>query len=114
MSAINDAYVSITENSRNYSPKIPLRISGIYPNPSYGNLLVNINNLPARNAVLNIYNILGQNVFSRKITSQSKADRSISLDLGSFEGQSTGSGMFFIQIQSASEQAVKKCIIIKN
>lgn len=114
MSAINDAYVSITENSRNYSPKIPLRISGIYPNPSYGNLLVNINNLPAGNAVLNIYNILGQNVFSRKITSQSKADRSISLDLGSLEGHSTGSGMFFIQIQSASEQAVKKCIIIKN
>ena len=58
LSALSDIHMSIVESQSNFGPKIPLSISGIYPNPSYGNLLVNIDNFSSGDATLNIYNIL--------------------------------------------------------
>ena len=114
LSALSDIHMSIVENQSNFGPKIPLSISGIYPNPSYGNLLVNIDNFSSGDATLNIYNILGQNIFSQKISNLSYGNRSIDLDLSTLGGHKIGSGMFFIQIKTTTEQAVKKCLILKK
>ena len=114
LSALSDIHMSIVESQSNFGPKIPLSISGIYPNPSYGNLLVNIDNFSSGDATLNIYNILGQNIFSQKISNLSYGSRSIDLDLSTLGGHKIGSGMFFIQIKTTTEQAVKKCLILKK
>ena len=91
-----------------------MRINGIYPNPSYGRLQLDIERYPGGDASVEIYNILGQNVLSKKIKNISSGRRFIDLDLSHMNGILTGSGMFFIQIKTQTEQAVKKCIILKN
>jgi len=36
------------------------------------------------------------------------------LDLNTMKGIPTGSGMFFVRIETLKEQVVKKCVILKN
>ena len=43
-----------------------------------------------------------------------KGKHFINLDLGHLNGMVTGSGMFLVRIRTQTEQAVKKCIILKN
>lgn len=112
--AMSDEYLGATESIVNNIPRIPMRINGIYPNPSYGRLQLDIERYPGGDASVEIYNILGQNVLSKKIKNISSGRRFIDLDLSHMNGILTGSGMFFIQIKTQTEQAVKKCIILKN
>ena len=91
-----------------------MRISGIYPNPSYGRLQLDVENFPGGDASIQIFNILGQNVLSKNFKDIISGRHFMNLDLGHMKGRITGSGMFFIRIQTKTEQAVKKCIILKK
>jgi len=112
--AMSDEYLGIKVSNGNIAPRIPMRISGIYPNPSLGRFQINIDNSPGGNASVEIFNILGQNVLSEKFQNISTGKHFIDLDLSHMNGMLTSSGMFFIRIQTQTEQAVKKCIILKN
>ena len=112
--AISDEYLASSEIKSNTLPKIPMRIKGIYPNPSYGRLQLDIENFPGGEASIQIFNILGQNVLSKNFKDIISGRHFMNLDLSHMQGRLTGSGMFFIRIQTKTEQAVKKCIILKN
>ena len=112
--AIEDNYLRTQNIHRNSSPNIPLTISGIYPNPSYGRFNVDLKNFPGGSASIQVYNLLGQNIFNQSIDNLSKGDRLVGLDLRTINSGMIGSGMFFLKIQTQNEQAVKKCILLKN
>ena len=111
---IFDNYLDTKSSVINNIPKIPMKINGLYPNPSFGKLQINIDNYPGGEAKVNIFNILGQNIFSRKINNIPSGKQNLNLDLNHVDGLSTSAGMYFIKIQTQKEQAVKKCIILKN
>jgi len=112
--AMSDEYLGTKVANGNIAPRIPMRISGIYPNPSLGRFQINIDNSPGGDAFVEIFNILGQNVLSQNFQNISSGKHFIDLDLSHMNGILTSSGMFFIRIQTQTEQAVKKCIILKN
>ena len=110
--SLYDSYLDIQSTNTNSTPKIPMRINGIFPNPSFGKLQVNVDNYPGGSATLNIYNLLGQNILSKNINNLPYGKHYIELDLNN--GLAASTGMYFIRIQTQKEQAVKKCIILKN
>ena len=109
-----DEYLDIKEISGNYSPKIPLRISGLFPNPSKGSFTFDLLNFSGGNASVNIFNLLGQKIFHNNFQGLSKGKHSIQIDLNRDSGLFASSGVYFIRIETKNQQAVKKCIILKN
>lgn len=109
-----DEYLDIKEISGNYSPKIPLRISGLFPNPSKGSFTFDLLNFSGGNASVNIFNLLGQKIFHNNFQGLSKGKQSIQINLNRESGLFASSGVYFIRIETKNEQAVKKCIILKN
>ena len=63
--------------------------------------------------MLKIFNILGQEVFSKKINMK-PGSKNFVLDLQHNNDIKYGSGMYFIQIESNNKRAIKKCVILKN
>ena len=112
--SISDEYLSSVESVTNTFPQIPMRISGVYPNPSVGRFQISVDHYPGGNALIEVFNLLGQNILTQKYQNTSKGKHFINLDLGLLNGMTTGSGMFFVKIRTQKEQAVKKCIILKN
>ena len=109
-----DEYLDIKEISGNYSPKIPLRISGLFPNPSKGSFTFDLLNFSGGSASVNIFNLLGQKIFHNNFQGLSKGKQSIQIDLNRDSGLFASSGVYFIRIETKNQQAVKKCIILKN
>ncbi len=109
-----DEYLNIKEISGNYSPKIPLRISGLFPNPSKGSFTFDLLNFSGGNASVNIFNLLGQKIFHNNFQGLSKGKQSIQINLNRDSGLFASSGVYFIRIETKNQQAVKKCIILKN
>jgi hypothetical protein len=111
--AIDDGYLNISSQKTNSLPTIPLRISSIYPNPSNGRFQVNTDSEIGAVSKVKIFNILGQEIYSKQLKLVS-GEKNILLDIRNFDGLNTGSGMFFVQIESQKKQAIQKCVIIKN
>ena len=109
-----DEYLDIKEISGNYSPKIPLRISGLFPNPSKGSFTFDLLNFSGGSASVNIFNLLGQKIFHNNFQGLRKGKQSIQIDLNRDSGLFASSGVYFIRIETKNQQAVKKCIILKN
>ncbi len=112
--AMSDEYLDIKSHTRNQIPRLQLKIAGIYPNPSFGRFQMDLSQFPGGNATVNIYNLLGQNVYTRKFNNLLSGKQSIELGPLNMDGRSLGSGMFFVTIQTINEKAVKKCVILKN
>ena len=49
-----------------------------------------------------------------KLSPDNYGDHRIMLDLNDLNGFPIGSGVYFIQLESSKEQAIKKCIILRN
>ena len=111
--AIDDGYLDISSQKTNSLPIIPLRISSIYPNPSNGIFQVNMDSEIGAVSKVKVFNILGQEIYSKQLKLVS-GEKNILLDIRNFNGLNTGSGMFFVQIESQKKQAIQKCVIIKN
>ncbi len=109
-----DEYLEIKEVSANYTPKIPLRVSGLFPNPSRGNFQFDLLNFSGGSATVNIFNLLGQRIFTNTLLELDKGKHSIQIDLNRENGLLASSGVYFIRIETKNEQAIKKCIILKN
>ena len=109
-----DEYLDIKEISGNYSPKILLRISGLFPNPSKGSFTFDLLNFSGGSASVNIFNLLGQKIFHNNFQGLSEGKQSIQINLNRDSGLFASSGVYFIRIETKNQQAVKKCIILKN
>lgn len=110
---VQDDFLSILNHSSNKIPSIPLKINTISPNPSNGRLQIDLNQNFSGTEQLKIFNILGQEVFSKKINMK-PGSKNFVLDLQHNNDIKYGSGMYFIQIESNNKRAIKKCVILKN
>ena len=52
--SISDEYLKIAEAATNSSPRIQMRISGVYPNPSIGRFQISIDHSPGGDAVIEV------------------------------------------------------------
>ncbi len=112
--SINDEYLGITESAGGFSPKIPMKINGLYPNPSNGRFQMDLTNFPGGKATIRIFNLLGQEIQSFDLKKLSPGRQFIDLNLNNLNGRPMSSGMLFVRIETATQQLVKKCIILKN
>ena len=111
---VYDNYLGIEENNGKNMPKIPLEIHSLFPNPSYGKFQLGLSNFTGGEAVVTVFNLLGQNILSKSFSDLRPGSHQIRLDLNDLNGLPLGSGVYFIQFESLKEQAIKKCIILKN
>ena len=111
---VYDNYLGIEENNSKNMPKIPLKIHSLFPNPSYGKFQLGLSNFTGGEAVVTVFNLLGQNILSKSFSDLRPGSHQIRLDLNDLNGLPLGSGVYFIQFESLKEQAIKKCIILKN
>ena len=111
---VYDNYLGIEKNSSKNMPKIPLKIHSLFPNPSYGKFQLGLSNFTGGEAVVTVFNLLGQNILSKSFSDLRPGSHQIRLDLNDLNGLPLGSGVYFIQFESLKEQAIKKCIILKN
>ena len=111
---VYDNYLGIEENNSKNIPKIPLKIHSLFPNPSYGKFQLGLSNFTGGEAVITVFNLLGQNILSKSFSDLRPGSHQIRLDLNDLNGLPLGSGVYFIQFESLKEQAIKKCIILKN
>ena len=112
--SILDEYLDIVESSGTISPKIPMTITGIYPNPSHGRFQLDIANYPGGNGSIRIFNILGQEIKSFDLQKLSAGRHYFDLNLNNINGRPMSSGMVFVRVESGNEQFVKKFIILKK
>ena len=104
-----------TDKIINYNnPKIPLQINNIYPNPSNGKFRMSVSGNIDKDSRITVFNILGQQIKSFKLNNLRKGKQFIDFNFNSLNGKSSVSGMIFLRLETKKEQAVKKCIIIKN
>ena len=111
---VYDNYLGIEENISKNMPKIPLKIHSLFPNPSYGKFQLGLSNFAGGKAVVTVFNLLGQNILTKSFSDLRPGSHQIRLDLNDLNGLPQGSGIYFIQLESLKEQAIKKCIILKN
>ena len=112
--SILDEYLDIVESSGTISPKIPMTITGIYPNPSHGRFQLDIANYPGGNGSIRIFNILGQEIKSFDLQKLASGRHYFDLNLNNINGRPMSSGMVFVRVESGNEQFVKKFIILKR
>ena len=112
--SVYDNYLGIEENNSKNMPKIPLKIHSLFPNPSYGKFQLGLSNFAGGEAVVTVFNLLGQNILTKSFSDLRPGSHQIRLDLNDLNGLPLGSGVYFIQFESLKEQAIKKCIILKN
>ena len=112
--SIIDEYLEVSELVNNSFPKIPMKINSIYPNPSNGKFQMDLVNYPGGQIKVRIFNILGQELLSQTYQNLIGSRQFIDLDLNNIKGRPTSSGMVFVQVETLKEQAVKKCIILKD
>jgi len=112
--SINDEYLGITGSAGGFSPKIPMKINGLFPNPSNGQFQMDLENFPGGKATIRVFNLLGQKIRSFDLKKLSPGRQFIDLDLNNLNGRPLSSGMVFVRIETENQQLVKKCIILKN
>ena len=111
--SVQDGYLSVSSELNNTIPSIPLSISSISPNPSNGRFQISLNQVSSDVKQLKVFNILGQEIFGKKINMIS-GSKKFSIDFRQNNLPNFGSGMYFIQIESNNKRAIKKCVILKN
>ncbi len=111
---MDDNYLNTESVLLNKSPQINFGISGVYPNPSYGSLRLDISSWQGNPAKVKVFNILGQELMSKSIDIYSKGDFFLDLDFTELTKGLVSSGMLFITIESDYHKVVRKCIMLKN
>ncbi|MGY8787080.1 MAG: M14 family zinc carboxypeptidase [Fidelibacterota bacterium] len=109
-----DQYLGLTESFGGISPKIPMVINGLNPNPSNGRFQIDLANFPGGFATIRVFNLLGQEIKSIDLNNLSAGRQIIDLNLNNLNGRPLSSGMVFVRVETKKQKLVKKCIILKN
>lgn len=78
-------------------------VASIYPNPSYGNLIVNLEQDDVE--LINVFNQLGENILEKNITAKTKQ---VQLNL-----ENLAEGIYYIKIHSSSKIYTQKIILLR-
>ena len=114
MYALDDAFLSVEESSSNTLPQINFNFHGVFPNPSFGKMSLDVRSWQGGSAKVKVYNILGQQLYERKTEVLRKGSFFLNLDFRDFNYAPVSSGMFFVEIESNNQKVIRKCIILKN
>ena len=114
MYALDDAFLSVEEISSNTLPQINFNFQGVFPNPSFGKMSLDVRSWQGGSAKVKVYNILGQQLYERKTEVLRKGSFFLNLDFRDFNYAPVSSGMFFVEIESNNQKVIRKCIILKN
>ncbi|MDC0480159.1 M14 family zinc carboxypeptidase [Candidatus Marinimicrobia bacterium] len=112
--SINDEFLDITGTAGGFSPKIPMKINGLYPNPSSGRFQMDLANFPGGMATIRVFNLLGQEIKKFDLNKLSPGRQFIDLNLNNINGRPVSSGVVFVRVESTKQQLVKKCVILKD
>lgn len=112
--SINDEFQNITGTAGGFSPKIPMKINGLYPNPSSGRFQMDLANFPGGMATIRVFNLLGQEIKKIDLNKLSPGRQFIDLNLNNINGRPVSSGVVFVRVESTKQQLVKKCVILKD
>ena len=112
--SINDEFQNITGTAGGFSPKIPMKINGLYPNPSSGRFQMDLANFPGGMATIRVFNLLGQEIKKFDLNKLSPGRQFIDLNLNNINGRPVSSGVVFVRVESTKQQLVKKCVILKD
>jgi hypothetical protein len=88
--------VGITEHNETINPNIL-----IYPNPSTGAFTINYSNLPKGNWTLNIFDVLGKLINTRKVDANAETTTF----------QINSNGLYFVSLQSGDNRITQKVIV---
>jgi hypothetical protein len=114
MYALDDAFLSVEESSSNTLPQINFNFQGVFPNPSFGKMSLDIQSWQGGPASVKVYNILGQQLYERKTEVLRAGSFFLNLDFREFNYAPVSSGMLFVEIESNNQKVIRKCIILKN
>jgi len=95
MSAPCGALIGIEENNK------PNAGFSIYPNPSTGAFTINFSNLPTGNWVINVTDVLGRMISTKKVDSNSESTTL----------QINAKGLYFVSLQSGGNRITQKVIV---
>ena len=109
-----DNYLNVLENSIIKAPKIPMKINGIYPNPTNGRFQIDLANYPGGKATVRVFNIKGQEILSHSLNGLTSGRNLFNLNLHGLSNRPIGSGMFFILMQTKKQKVIAKCVLLKN
>jgi len=112
--SIYDEYLGVAGSSGNVSPKIPMSISTIYPNPSNGRFQIDLANFPGGQGTVRVFNLLGQEIRNYDLNGLSPGRHFLDMDTNGSNGRPMGSGMVFVRVETKKEQVIRKCVILNN
>ncbi len=113
LKGLSDPYLSSTsESGTGITYKLP-QVSPVYPNPTSGQLSMNFLGWSS-SPTIRLYNLLGQEVFSEKITDLSPERHHWYMNLSTLTGGQFATGIYFIHIQSSERTVIQKCVFIRN
>jgi len=112
--SIYDEYLGVTGASGNVTPRIPMRISAIYPNPSNGRFQIDLANFPGGQGTVRVFNLLGQEIRNYDLNGLSPGRHFLDMNTNGSNGRPMGSGMVFVRVETKKEQVIRKCVILKN
>ena len=114
MYALDDAFLSVEQSISNTLPQINFNFRGVFPNPSFGKMSLDVRSWQGGSAKVKVYNILGQQLYERKTEVLKKGSFFLNLDFKEFNYAPVSSGMLFVEIESNNQKVIRKCIILKN
>ena len=77
----------MVETAGGKTPKIPMRINGLYPNPSRGQFHIDLTNFPGGDGTIRIFNLLGQEIKSIDLKKLSPGRQFIDLNINNINGR---------------------------
>ena len=112
--SIYDEYLGVTGASGNVTPRIPMSISAIYPNPSNGRFQIDLANFPGGQGTVRVFNLLGQEIRNYDLNGLSPGRHFLDMDTNGSNGRPMGSGMVFVRVETKKEQVIRKCVLLNN
>jgi len=112
--SVMDEYLGTTISQGGITPKIPLTLNGIFPNPSRGQFQLDIGYWPGGKGGMAVYNLLGQEIAQYPISQLSAGRHLIRFDLEQSVNKLLSSGVYFIVLNTDREMVTQKCVFMKN
>jgi hypothetical protein len=112
--AVDDAYLGLSESQGGSVPKMPIRINGLYPNPSNGQFQLDVSHWPGGKGHISVYNLLGQEISQINLENVSPGRQFFHLDLEQSSRRLVSSGVYFIVLNINKEIITKKCVLLKQ
>lgn len=113
LDAVNDNYLGTDNNSHHSITYALPTLIGPYPNPSTGNINLELSNWSGETTIT-VFNLLGQQVYRATLPNLSHKRQHWSLDFNNLWNVNPASGVYFLHIQNSERKMIKKCVLLNQ